>query len=826
MKIKKWIKTLGVYLFLLLAVPAFAAIPVVLTDGSGNEIGTASNPITTSGGGGGGSGAVTLQEGDVTTHSGTLDTIDLNDSDFDTSESPSGEVNVIINSGLTRDTEWDTMAEINSASTDTDAVLDTDIGSTVQAYDADLDDLADGTLSGSKIEDVFVSNAGDTMTGKLFTTLLAITDLDCTGNSNGGALTTDASGNVSCSDDNSGGGGGGSTVTIEEDGVSITSGTLTLDFDGTDFVLVESPTDDVDISLNMTASGTEFLYLTSSGTIDGSSTFKFTDSTKTITNTGTIKSTTGYIVGSGLDQNEDLIIVDRASSDAIISWDETNEEFDLTHTIHVSGTVQATGIEVDTGVIYIQEQADANNDVAGYGQLWVNTATPNELYFTDDAGTDFQLGVGGAGSNWDTIGDPSGDGTVAFAGTQQLITTTLDDATAGIETALTISNTDTLSSNENSLLDLIHAADDDDEVFFLRLIDNDTENVILFQDWQDVASHPGAVQVINDDTLLTNDQIAYSASFVDDGDSNAVGFKMLDNSGADTVFEVRGGGSIFLLEQSAAQSDVAGLGQIWVKNDAGNTLYFTDDAGVDHDLTAAGSGDVTDVFDCASGDCSSITMTAGDVLDTTNGTLELPQQTDCTGEITEGRICWETGDDALFVGNGTTATQIGTGGSSSYVFPMGAQSAKISGTFILDGTMQIEGGDGFWSNIAASDAHEYAGWHFVPTITPSTSCVYHGSVKSTEGEVSTKVDPELDFMCVSSGESIVTASFDTINEISGGVTLDSTDDNITTFTITATNLDSMAAFDNCFVRLGRDYDDADDTATKDVKFGSGVLICQ
>ena len=44
------------------------------------------------------------------------------------------------------------------------------------------------------------------------------------------------------------------------------------------------------------------------------------------------------------------------------------------------------------GTILIQEQADAVTDVTGYGQLWVNTATPNELYFTDDAGEDFNLG--------------------------------------------------------------------------------------------------------------------------------------------------------------------------------------------------------------------------------------------------------------------------------------------------------------------------------------------------------------------------------------------------------------------------------------------------
>jgi hypothetical protein len=43
------------------------------------------------------------------------------------------------------------------------------------------------------------------------------------------------------------------------------------------------------------------------------------------------------------------------------------------------------------GVIFLTEQAAAEADVAGKGQLWVKTATPNELWFTDDAGTDFQL---------------------------------------------------------------------------------------------------------------------------------------------------------------------------------------------------------------------------------------------------------------------------------------------------------------------------------------------------------------------------------------------------------------------------------------------------
>lgn len=43
------------------------------------------------------------------------------------------------------------------------------------------------------------------------------------------------------------------------------------------------------------------------------------------------------------------------------------------------------------GVLFLTEQAAAEADVAGKGQWWVKTATPNVAMFTDDAGTDFQL---------------------------------------------------------------------------------------------------------------------------------------------------------------------------------------------------------------------------------------------------------------------------------------------------------------------------------------------------------------------------------------------------------------------------------------------------
>lgn len=89
----------------------------------------------------------------------------------------------------------------------------------------------------------------------------------------------------------------------------------------------------------------------------------------------------------------------------------------------------------------------------------------------------------------------------------------------------------------------------------------------------------------------------------------------------------------------------------------------------------AASGDVTDVFDCASGNCASITTSDGDYLnfsatddyavtsglflpqDSDWGTENLPPLTPTIGA--EGRIGWDTDDDWLFVSDGTIENRIG-----------------------------------------------------------------------------------------------------------------------------------------------------------------------
>jgi len=61
--------------------------------------------------------------------------------------------------------------------------------------------------------------------------------------------------------------------------------------------------------------------------------------------------------------------------------------------IHTGASPMFAGLKLESGV-FIKEQAAADADTAAYGQIWVKTATPNELWFTDDVGTDYQLGDG------------------------------------------------------------------------------------------------------------------------------------------------------------------------------------------------------------------------------------------------------------------------------------------------------------------------------------------------------------------------------------------------------------------------------------------------
>jgi hypothetical protein len=109
--------------------------------------------------------------------------------------------------------------------------------------------------------------------------------------------------------------------------------------------------------------------------------------------------------------------------------------------------------------IFLTEKADADADVAGKGQIWVDTATANVLYFTDDAGTDFaisraekalQMVIVDFGASTST-----GDGKFYFHIDSRLAGFNLVDVHAEVITAGTTNTTDIQLRNVTQSADIL-----------------------------------------------------------------------------------------------------------------------------------------------------------------------------------------------------------------------------------------------------------------------------------------------------------------------------------------------------------------------------------
>ena len=158
---------------------------------------------------------------------------------------------------------------------------------------------------------------------------------------------------------------------------------------------MEDPSDsleiDGDIQLSPTATSTAHVKTTGSLYIRASNNIRIGDDGADSVRLGRINTTAAKVhVRSGADT--DLVVT---NSKVGIGTDDPKT--DLT----VEGTVT------------LKEQAAADGDTAAYGQLWVKTATPNQLYFTTDAGDDIQLTSGTAivGGGMTSFILEDGDGT-------------------------------------------------------------------------------------------------------------------------------------------------------------------------------------------------------------------------------------------------------------------------------------------------------------------------------------------------------------------------------------------------------------------------------
>ena len=257
-----------------------------------------------------------------------------------------------------------------------------------------------------------------------------------------------------------------------------------------------------------------------------------------------------------------------------------------------SGTWLFAGNDIQTNTVKMIEKAAAGADTAGQGQLWVKTATPTELWFTRDDGTEIQLDVAGGGGTYDYSTTISGatvfdeidvtDGVVTNISTREFSHADLAsvvanehiDWTTGTELGfdsmgiadnstygpqLTIADKIAYFGDAGTPLWFSFRSSVNNKGFLISggISDSDGCNLVMAGGTYAV---PGLFQIKNDATVE------------------------LDFTPSASVWDFKTN-SIMLGEKAAAEADIAGKGQLWVKTATPNQLWFTSDDGTDNQIT-------------------------------------------------------------------------------------------------------------------------------------------------------------------------------------------------------------------------------------------------
>lgn len=147
---------------------------------------------------------------------------------------------------------------------------------------------------------------------------------------------------------------------------------------------------------------------------------------------------------------------------------------------------------------------------------------------------------------------------------------------------------------------------------------------------------------------------------------------------------------------------------------------------------------------------------------------------------------------------------------------------QLTGSFVT-APARVSGGANCRCLLFSASVTESAVWQFrMPS--DYASGLTAKLIYSMASATTNKVDWEVEVMALSDDEADPdTASFDTLNEISGGTTVPGTAGKVDMLDIALANADSVSAGDLVQIRLNRDHDDADDTATGDAELRALAL---
>ena len=210
------------------------------------------------------------------------------------------------------------------------------------------------------------------------------------------------------------------------------------------------------------------------------------------------------------------------------------------------------GVEVGNGTLFLVEQAAQEANIAGQGQLWVNSADDSLNYITE-AGVSFDLTASGVGIS----GTPVNNQLAVWTGATDIE-----------------GDVDLTFDGDNFQLGSLARVTDQTFRFYTAA---NLDSVIEFRESSAITGmnirYDGAGTVTGETAEIG----------IEDGQAVPVRFWSIGRVSGD-VFQ---SGNIFIGEKAAASADVATYGQIWVLDEGfSQSLMYTNDNGNDFEIAA------------------------------------------------------------------------------------------------------------------------------------------------------------------------------------------------------------------------------------------------
>lgn len=206
---------------------------------------------------------------------------------------------------------------------------------------------------------------------------------------------------------------------------------------------------------------------------------------------------------------------------------------------------------------------------------------------------------------------------------------------------------------------------------------------------------------------------------------------------------------IIIVSKAASSSDCSTTGggtyKVFCACDGAGTYFALGPAG-----GGGGSGDITDVWSCTTGNCNALTAASGDALNASSADSSIPWVVGASpAPTTEGRAAWDSAADRLAVGNGSTtsiiypgtrAASVSDGGPATTATALASNGANCSaGSYPLgvDASGAVESCTAVVSRLPS--------WNNPPASASSLDCEFDsavcGSWSLSSGMSSGTVDP-------------------------------------------------------------------------------------